>query len=306
MQHEPELYMPNGQPYLSNAQSVQHARVLTQVELKEVTDFFDNIYYDAPQEKSHRIFEWIFKMYLGVQQFDVECLEKNCKIIPGAVVVFHDYTDIFTAMFYYKFIEFYNAELNDNNNEVFLLKPVFINNDKINQNFYCFFEKIFRVTRSYYDSSTITTQSDQVPVKFSEFFTILWEFSKFSTKNVKTIRNDILSKSTCPSQYFDSSKFLENFLDINGFYSKTQEVEKIVGMGYNPYELHKILFKIPKDVDDLTKILFMKWHYGYAGYDEQMSILDQVLTLPDKCKTILQHVYEDIAFERYAFELDGD
>jgi hypothetical protein len=137
-----------------------------------------------------------------------------------------------------------------------------------------------------------------------DFFYALWTLSKISTDPISNIKDEISQGNKHPGTYNDNAENFKVLLNENNFYTSS-DFKDVFDLGMNPYEMPQNLFKYPEDTDDLTRLLFIRWHFGYSDSSNQMEILNQTLKLPEKCREILLGVFADVSTLRYTFMLKG-
>lgn len=214
---------------------------------------------------------------------------------------FYEFTDIFYIAYYYHIVTILRQI--DVDSEMFLLKPPSLIDDNYETNLACVLTKGFFLNYFTYHSNSHFINDHSIELHYSDFFYNMWSISKLSTDYVLNISEMIDKGTTFPSKLIDNAHYIENIIKNSNFYQNTQEIDKLLNLGINPFSLPFLLFKVPDEVDDLTKLLFIGWHYGYPTYSDQLRILDNVLILPQQCKNILSKLYEVLQSERYHFQL---
>jgi len=185
----------------------------------------------------------------------------------------------------------------------FLLKPPFVMDDNYEANLFCVLTRGFFLNYYTYDSITNAINDHNIDLSFSDFFHNMWLVSQLSTATVSNISEEIDNGTSFPSKYLDNAHDIENIIKNSDFYQNAQEMDKLFEIAINPFTLPFVLFKVPHEVDDLTKLLFIGWHYGHPTYSDQLRILDQILNLPRQCTRILTNLYEIIKSGRYSFQI---
>jgi hypothetical protein len=280
-------------------------KALTQDELSIITDFFDSTYDKAPHEDGMlEICKWIFSQHFNIKDIDDNYFDANCITLNADLILFHNDTDIFTALFCYFFVLF-QKKLITRGRDAFLLKKNFITKSSYTKHLMFGVHREFVVYFDYYHPSTNSIESISIHLSLSKTFRALWEVSQLDTREVLRIKEAVVNNKMHPGQYNDNVQSIFNLLQSANYFDNQVEFDKATELGINPFTLPRRLFKMPESPDILSAILFMRWHDGTPSYYEQLSIIDQVLSLPDKCKTILSAILNDVKTGRFHFELDG-
>lgn len=280
------------------------ASPITKEEIEEICNFFSNSFTASSYEPGKiDIVIHIIEKVLNISDLTPGHIAPTHMVRDKYRIDFYEFTDIFFVAYYYCLIKNHEQLADDSERRPFLLKPPFVMDDDYEANLFCVLTRGFFLNYYTYDSIANTINDHNTELSYTDFFHNMWLVSQLSTATVLNISEEIDNEYSFPSKYLNNAHDIENILKNSDFYQNVQKMNKLFEIGINPFTLPFVLFKFPHEVDDLTKLLFIGWHYGHPTYSDQLRILDQVLNLPRQCTRILANLYEIIKSGRYNFQI---